>query len=107
MTRNGYSCRWGSWVLVAVCLLTMVALPAMGQTAGTGALAGTVTDSTGAVVPNVKVTVVSEGTGQERSGVTAGDGSYSITLLNPGNYHVKFEATGFQTIDIPSVTVTV
>src|SRR5262249_47284149 len=35
------------------------------------------------------------------------DGSYTIGLLNPGNYRVKFEAAGFQTVEVPSVTVTV
>jgi hypothetical protein len=35
------------------------------------------------------------------------DGSYNLSLLTPGNWSVKFEAMGFQTVDVPSVTITV
>lgn len=79
----------------------------LAQTAATGALTGTVTDATGAVVANVKVTVTSADTGQERTATTAADGTYNVGLLPPGNYRVKFEASGFKTVEIPAATVTV
>jgi hypothetical protein len=43
------------------------------QTAGTGALIGTITDSTGAVVPNATVTATSVDTGQARTSTTGSD----------------------------------
>ncbi len=79
----------------------------MAQTGATGALAGTVTDPSGAVVRDVKVTATSADTGQVRTATTAVDGTYTIGLLPPGNYRVKFEAAGFKGIEIPSATVTV
>jgi hypothetical protein len=79
----------------------------MAQTAATGALAGTVTDPTGAVVPNVTVTVTSADTGQARTVTTDAAGTYKVGLLPPGSYRVKFEASGFKTVEVPSITVNV
>ena len=47
----------------------------MAQTAGTGALSGTVMDSSGAVLPGVMVTTTSVDTGQTRSVITGEDGT--------------------------------
>ena len=79
----------------------------MAQTAATGGLTGTVTDQTGAVVPNATVTVTSADTGQARTVTTDAAGTYKIGLLPPGGYRVKFEASGFKTVEVPSITVNV
>lgn len=79
----------------------------MAQTSSTGALSGTVKDSSGAVIPNVTVTVVSAGSGQTRTVTTGADGSFSVALLPPGLYNVKLEATGFNSSEVPSVEVKV
>jgi carboxypeptidase family protein len=95
-----------AWLVVAS-LFVLLAPSLLGQTASTGALSGTVTDQTGAVVPNAKVTASNRDTGQARTVTTRGDGSYQIPQLPPGSYRVKFEAGGFQTVELPSVTITV
>ena len=77
------------------------------QTAGTGALTGTVKDPSGAVVPNATVTATSVDTGQVRKTMTGADGTYKFSLLPPGNYRVRIEAGGFRPVEIPSATVTV
>src|SRR5438034_11837748 len=79
----------------------------MAQTAGTGALSGTVMDSSGAVLPGVMVSTTSVDTGQTRSVITGEDGTYRVTLLPPGNYSVKFERTGFNTSEVTAVKVNV
>ena len=79
----------------------------MAQTAGTGALEGTVTDSTGAVIANVTVRATSADTGQVRTAKTGPDGTYKFNLLPPGNYSVKFEAAGFSAVEVPSATINV
>jgi hypothetical protein len=66
------------------------------QSAGTGALTGTVTDPSGAVGPNVTVTVTNNETSLTRTTMTASDGIYKFALLPPGTYKVRFNATGFQ-----------
>lgn len=77
------------------------------QTAGTGALTGTVTDSTGGRIANTTVTLTNNGTAQSRSVMTGTDGVYKFNLLPPGNYRVRFEASGFSPVDVPSIDVNV
>src|SRR4051794_16400661 len=62
----------------------------------TAELSGTVTDSTGAVVPNAKVTAANVATNIERSTVTGSSGNYIVPLLPPGDYLVTVEASGFR-----------
>ena len=97
------------WVVVflVLCLSAVLSPSLLAQTAGTGALAGTVTDSTGAVVPNATVTLTSTDTGQVRTEKTASDGTYKFNLLPPGSYRAKFEAMGFSVVDVPTVTINV
>lgn len=79
----------------------------MAQSAGTSGLTGTVKDPSGASIPNVAVTLTSLATGQARNTTTGADGSYRFTLLPPGDYGIKFAASGFKTSDVPSVTLAV
>ena len=64
--------------------------------ATSGNIIGTLTDSTGAVVPSAKVTVTSEDRGVVYSTSTNESGNYSQTRLPTGLYRVEFEAQGFQ-----------
>ena len=61
-----------------------------------GSIVGFVTDSSGAVVPNAKVTVKNEGTGESRTVSTDGSGHYAVPNLAPTSYTMTAEATGFQ-----------
>jgi len=70
--------------------------PAFAQTLTTSAIAGTVTDPTGGVVPNAKVTVTSVGTNSVRTTVTNPEGNYTVWQLTPGDYRVRVEASGFR-----------
>jgi hypothetical protein len=93
MTR---STRFAFAMLALVSLLHPV--PAAAQAVGTATIAGTVTDSSGAVLPGVTVEATSpaliEGT---RSVTTNEAGRYSIVNLRPGTYTVTFSLTGFRT----------
>ena len=88
-------------------LLASVAPVVMGQSATTGAITGTVKDSSGAVIPNATVTVTSLATGQARTATTGSSGEYTVGFLPPDNYSVKFEAAGFGTATVPSITLNV
>src|SRR5215469_1479022 len=98
---------------LGICLLACFAtlflcVPlALPQSAGTGAITGTVTDPSGGAVTGATVTATNIGTNQPRDAKTGGDGVYKFTLLNPGNYRLKFSAQGFKSSEIASVTVNV
>lgn len=81
------------WTLLA--LLAFAILPAAAQDA-TGRIVGIVTDSSGAVMPKVKVTATNVETGVSSSSMTADDGSYQVLLLPIGDYRVSAEAQGFR-----------
>ena len=92
-------------LLFVVALLNSQSLGA--QTAGTGALTGTIKDPSGAVIPNATVTATSLDTGAARTATTGADGTYKFNLLPPGNYKVRIEASGFKPVEVPSATVNV
>src|SRR2546427_3640684 len=79
----------------------------LGQSGSTSALTGRITDPTGAVLPGVSVTVTSIATNQTRTVVSAEDGVYRVSLLDPGAYRVRFSAPGFKTKEVMSVTLAV
>lgn len=82
--------------LAGVSLLWLVfATPAFAQTGTTGDLTGTVTDASGAVVPNAVVTLASA-TGQSQEAKTNDQGQYRFSLLRPGDYTLTVNATGLQ-----------
>ena len=79
----------------------------LAQSAGTAALTGTITDSSGGRVANVTVTLTSAATNQSRTTVTGTDGTYRFSLLPPGTYSVRFTAKGFKSADVSDVELSV
>lgn len=81
-------------ILSVILLLSISALPALAQV--TGSVAGTVRDSSGAVLPGALVTV--RGPSLQRESVTATtnpDGTYRLVLVPPGTYTVTIALGGF------------
>ena len=72
----------------------------------TGQITGTVTDPTGAGIPNAAVKIVSASTGAVRNTNASGIGEYTVTNLLPGDYTVTASATGFNPAE-QRVTLTV
>src|SRR5271165_1506522 len=62
----------------------------------TGTITGTVTDPSGAAVPNVNVTVLQIDTNFETKVATNAEGLYRVQSLQPGTYRVTFEGAGFK-----------
>lgn len=77
-----------------------------GQTITTGDLTGTVTDATGAVVPNATMTLKSLDTGETKTDATNGEGVYRFNFLKPGNYQLSGATPGLHS-DVGQVSVTV
>lgn len=76
-----------------------------GQTPPAGSLSGKLTDATGAAVAHATVTIINAATNQARTATTGPDGGYQFTQLSPGSYRVKFEAAGFQPLEIAATAV--
>jgi hypothetical protein len=86
--------RWIVAALVISCLALFA--PRASRAQASAGITGTVTDPSGAVVPNAKVTVTNEDTSVSSNTVTSSAGTYAFRGLNPGKYRVTVEAQGFK-----------
>src|SRR6201987_2139884 len=77
-------------------LAALIATPAWAQTQ-LGTLFGTVTDTSGAVVPGAEVSVENVTTGLKRDGSTGKTGEYQLVGLPTGRYTLRVQKEGFQT----------
>src|SRR5271169_1699420 len=77
-------------------VLLMMAGRLFAQAGATGTILGTVTDTSGAIVANAKVTVTNTSTNTDYRTVTSSAGDFNAPSLNPGPYKVSVEATGFE-----------
>jgi Carboxypeptidase regulatory-like domain/TonB dependent receptor len=73
----------------------------------TATLSGSVTDPSGAAVPQAQVTVRGLSTGVVREVKSDSAGDYSVPSLQPGNYSVSVKSSGFADFTLPSVTLQV
>ena len=93
-------------ILIGLALLVLSAVSLHAQFIF-GTLTGVVTDATGAVVPQAKVKLTNEQTGDVRDTVTNADGYYTFASVAVGNFTYKLtvEATGFATWDAVNVSL--
>jgi hypothetical protein len=91
--RTGGNMRTRFFTLLIVICLTAGALA---QT-DTARVTGTITDTSGAVLPNATVTITDLGTGRVVTATTNGTGGYTVNALPIGKYHVDVKMAGFKT----------
>ncbi len=103
------SWRFPGMSSLVLALALWVSCPAQlhAQTVSTGAIAGTVTDPSGSAIPSVNISATEKATASKRKVQTDSSGSYRFSLLPPGGYELRFEATGFKSVVLPPVIVTV
>src|SRR5579864_5062685 len=87
--------RSRNWLCFAVCLL-LISFPSGLRGQALSGVTGTVSDASGAVVPNAKVTVTNQATQVATHAITSSAGTYTVTGLIPGTYTVQVEVPGFQ-----------
>src|SRR6185437_15968497 len=90
----------------ALLLFSLIPLSARGQV-DTGAIVGSVQDSTGAAIPGATVTAKNEGTGIEHKATSDPAGEYTISPLSLGLYTLTFERQGFKTTVQRHIEVTI
>jgi uncharacterized protein with GYD domain len=96
-----HACR----TLLRISVLALCALPMHCQTANTGAIAGTVSDPSGALVPGAAVVISSQGTGEKRDLATDAEGNFSVQFLTSGSYDMTVRASGFEPFILTGVQV--
>jgi hypothetical protein len=81
----------------ALLLLTLAALtpPLRAQSGTSSALAGTVADQSGAMIPDAQVKATEVNTGAVRDVQTNSDGHFLFSQVNPGSYRIEVRAAGF------------
>lgn len=70
-----------------------------------GFVSGTVTDATGAIIPNVDVTILNKATNIPRAALTNEVGFYRFAAVEPGEYSVDFKLAGFNGVKVETITV--
>jgi len=98
--------RW-LWVGAAA-LMAALLLPAAVLAQGTSAvIEGTVQDESGAVLPNVLITITNVDTGRVRTITTSAAGYYRVSNLAPGSYTLKAELEGFAPVENTGIVLNV
>ncbi|HWF10291.1 MAG TPA: carboxypeptidase regulatory-like domain-containing protein [Bryobacteraceae bacterium] len=86
-------------------MLLCLALPNISLAQVNGTVGGTVSDSSGAIIPKVTVTAKNDNTGVTTTAVTNDSGAYEFSSLQPGTYTVSAANTGFQTATFKDVAL--
>lgn len=92
-----------TWICLSLLALTGYAFA---QTLG-GTVVGSVTDTSGAVVPGASISATNIETGISTNAVSGSAGDYTIPNLAPGRYKITAQTKGFSTAVIPSTVVQV
>lgn len=105
--KQGWGRKWKHWhfqLAAAVLIITVVAFPARAQTFR-GAINGTVTDPSGAVVPNAQVKAAETATGIDHNTLTTSEGQFSFQDIPIGVYKVTVTASGFPAYTVDKIDV--
>ena len=101
------SSHWFGRTTVAFLILVITLVnPTFAQVVG-GTLSGTISDPSGAGIPQAKVAIKNTATSVERIVTTNSDGFYTTPNLLPGTYQVTVSANGFSTETSHGLTITV
>ena len=88
---------------VLLLIVSWYSLSTVARAQDTGLISGTVTDQSGAVIPNASITVTNKTTGAVRTITANNEGLYSAPSLVAGDYEVRVEVQGFRTVLRPAV----
>jgi len=95
-----FSRHYKTCLSAAVLLLVLLTLASNALAQGlTGSITGTVMDATGATVPGAVVTIRNADNNATRTATSSGAGTFTVTLLHPGNYSMKIDKSGFRVFE--------
>src|ERR1035441_7388079 len=105
--RSIMTCKRVPCVLGILVVLGLAPNLCHAQTAASGAVLGTVTDPSGAVVRSAQIELINMETGAKNPATTSAQGSYAFPSVAPGTYRVTATAKGFRTTAITGLSVQV
>jgi len=105
--RDASHFRSATWKLSAIITLAVLFIGIAPAQERFGQFIGTVTDATGAVVPDVSVTASNKTNGRVYNTKTNGDGIYTLKDIDPGRYTLEFQRAGFGPVQIPEINLLV
>src|SRR5260370_13663683 len=94
------------WALLLLTLLALSTATCLAQQVS-ATLFGTLTDPAGAVIPDAKITALNPANGRTTTATTQSDGSYVFPSLDPADYTITVEKTGFHKYEQSRVTLVV
>jgi Carboxypeptidase regulatory-like domain/TonB-dependent Receptor Plug Domain len=102
-------CRMGRlarWLASAIPILLILFWPiSAGAQTSTAAVLGTVQDASRAGIPHASIRLLNADTGTENDSVTDGQGEFLLSGVNPGNYMLEIERTGFATTQVTGIAL--
>ncbi|MFN3326173.1 MAG: TonB-dependent receptor domain-containing protein [Bryobacteraceae bacterium] len=81
--------------------------PLFAQASSTASIRGELTDPEDRSIPNAELTLIGLATQSQRRFITNSDGLFLFTALPPGSYRMRIEREGFQSMEIPEISVSV
>src|SRR2546427_6020960 len=108
--KRGGSMKKISTILLFAGMFTIfsaISQPVKAQTLTTGTVIGTVTDPSGAAVPNATVLLRNKATNSQTTQSTNAAGQYTFANLAPGEYQIMVKTVGFRTAEVAALTVDV
>src|SRR5271163_2659064 len=101
VTRLLLSLGTATWITI------MLLSAGVARAQSSGDLTGTVSDPSGAVIPNANVTLTSVETGKQRTTTSNGAGIFDFPSLDVGDYNLSASATGFETYNQNGIVINV
>jgi len=101
-----FSASLSASFIATISFVATLAVPVAAQVVG-GTISGVVTDTSGAAIPNARVSVHNDETGNERHLTTAGDGRYAAPSIPVGGYTIVVTADGFNEQQRQGITLSI
>src|ERR1700734_2740213 len=92
---------------ICICLAAMLLGSPLSAQSTFGSISGTVADASGSAVPDAQVALTSAATSAKQTFTTGADGLYSFVNLNPGEYTLEVEKSGFKHVKREAIVVQV
>jgi hypothetical protein len=101
-SHRSYSAK--IWIFVTLAALVLIGPVAFAQT-NSSSISGTVLDQSGAIVPQAKVTLQNQSSGDTRTTVSNGEGYFAFNAVPPGSYSIKIEMQGFHAWEAKDIAI--